>query len=133
VIAIPAGFSSTSQEISAEEEGDIRRVFDSVDTNKDETIDVEELRGAVREEKVRTVLPLKRLLREMSREAGTMMDFDQFRKWCRGELAIIQIHARYVHEMQRIFETYKENFGYGPEETLTIVDALAMNESKKEA
>jgi len=121
------------KEISSEEEGDIRRIFDSVDTKRDESIDVEELREAVQEGKVRTMLPLKRLLREMSREAETMMDFEQFKRWCRGELAIMQIHARYISEMRRIFETYKKNFGYGLKETLTVVDALATNESKKKA
>ena len=38
---------------------------------------------------------------------------------------VAEVHAAYVREVRRIFETHKARFGYGEEETLELVSAKA--------
>lgn len=50
------------------------------------------------------------------------VDLNAFVSWWEAERAVMALHARYIAEMKRIFETYKSQFGYPKEETLAIID-----------
>mmetsp|Transcript_18253 Transcript_18253/g.44820 ORF Transcript_18253/g.44820 Transcript_18253/m.44820 type:complete len:444 (-) Transcript_18253:241-1572(-) len=126
------------EDLSVEEQKIVKLTFDTIDTNKNGEIDAEKLLRAAAlqiegsQDFPKISVSLKRLAREMKKEKGSMMDLRQFRAWWQGEKMIEKLHGKFVSEMKRIFDTYKSEFGYGPEETLTFVDPSKSEYKKKQ-
>ena len=110
--------------------------FALLDANKDGKIDSSELNTAIRKQKagelkISSSISIRSLSRNLKAKHKDSLDQSEFLKWCRQEKTIRELHERFMVETQRLFTTYKKQFGYPDDETLTIVDPSASDFKNK--
>ncbi|GAB5354061.1 hypothetical protein AAMO2058_000087300 [Amorphochlora amoebiformis] len=119
------------EDLKDKEVKQVENAFQFIDTKRDEILDERELKVASthrREGNNTEILPFS--LRYLVKRAGKLaqkdpaagITRDEFMDWWKGEIAIRKLHRQFLHEMHRIFETYKSQFGYGEYEKLEFVD-----------